>query len=164
MSRFETDFGRHLTAKQKLKFFYGRITEKQFRGIFAEAKRLRGDSGENFVGLLERRLDAIIHRSGLVKSIFTARQIVSHKHVTVNGKIVNIPSYRVKVGDIIKVSDAMLKSAVILEALESKTAPPAYLQLDSKAGQITFNFQPKLADIPYPIIMELNPIVEFYSH
>ena len=114
-----SDFGTQLRAKQKLKGYYGNITEKQFRRTYKEATRLKGDASENLIGLLEQRLDAVVYRAKFVPTVFAARQFVNHGHVMVNGKKVNIPSYRVKEGDVVEVREKSRTMALVLEALES---------------------------------------------
>ena len=159
-----SDFGVQLRAKQKLKGYYGDLTEKQFRRIFAEAERLRGDTGEKLVGLLESRLDAVVYRAKFVQTVFAARQFVNHGHVKVNGKKVNIPSYRVKVGDVIEVRE---KSKQLASVLESMSLPerdvPEYLKIDNSKMTVEYVRVPELSDIPYPVMMEPNLVVEFYS-
>lgn len=159
-----SDFGVQLFAKQKLKGYYGNIGEKQFRRYYKEATRLRGDTGQNLVGLLERRLDAVIYRASIVPTVFAARQFVSHKHVTVNGKVVNIPSYQVKEGDVIEVRDGGKNIPMVLQATQNpEREVPDYVDVDFKALKVTFLRTPLLEDIPYPVQMEPNLIVEFYS-
>ncbi|MCG8492460.1 MAG: 30S ribosomal protein S4 [Sneathiellales bacterium] len=159
-----SDFGIHLRAKQKLKGYYGNITEKGFRRLYTEAVRLKGDTSENLIGLLERRLDAVVYRMKFVPTVFAARQFVNHGHVTVNGKKVNIASYQVKVGDVIEVRQKSKQMALVLEASASaEREVPEYMDVDHKAMKGTFNSIPKLADVPYPVVMEPNLIVEFYS-
>ena len=159
-----SDYGVQLMAKQKLKGYYGSIGEKQFRRYYKEATRLRGDTGQNLVGLLERRLDAVIYRASFVPTVFAARQLVSHKHVTVNGKVVNIPSYQVKEGDVIEVRDAAKNIPMVLQATQNPEREiPDYIDADLKALKATFLRTPLLEDIPYPVQMEPNLIVEFYS-
>ncbi|TNF63992.1 MAG: 30S ribosomal protein S4 [Rhodobacteraceae bacterium] len=159
-----SDFGIQLRAKQKLKGYYGDMTEKQFRRIYAEAERVKGDTGENLIGLLERRLDAVVYRAKFVPTIFAARQFVNHKHVRVNGQIVNIPSYRVKEGDVIEVRDRSKQMAAILEATQlAERDVPDYIEVDHSKLTATFVRTPGLADVPYPVIMEPNLIVEFYA-
>jgi small subunit ribosomal protein S4 len=159
-----SDFGIQLRAKQKLKGYYGDLTEKQFRRIYAEAERLKGDTGENLVGLLERRLDAVVYRAKFVPTIFAARQFVNHKHVRVNGNIVNIASYRVKEGDVIEVRDRSKQMASILEAIQlAERDVPDYLEVDHSKLTATFVRTPSLSDVPYPVIMEPNLVVEFYA-
>ncbi|HAK61972.1 MAG: 30S ribosomal protein S4 [Pseudomonadota bacterium] len=159
-----SDFGTQLRAKQKLKGYYGNISERQFRGIYEEAVRVRGDSGENLVGLLERRLDAVIYRSKFVPTVFAARQFVNHGHVTVNGARVTIPSYRVREGDVIEVREKSRQLGVVLEAVESpERQVPDYLNVDHRALKTVFVRTPQLADVPYPVVMEPNLVVEFYS-
>ncbi|TNE41382.1 MAG: 30S ribosomal protein S4 [Alphaproteobacteria bacterium] len=159
-----SDFGIHLRAKQKLKGYYGNITEKSFRRLYEEAVRLKGDTSENLIGLLERRLDAVVYRMKFVPTVFAARQFVNHGHVTVNGKKVNIASYQVKVGDVVEVRQKSKQLAIVLEAAESPERDiPEYLDVDHKGMKGTFKNIPALADVPYPVMMEPNLIVEFYS-
>ncbi|MCE8000152.1 MAG: 30S ribosomal protein S4 [Rhodobiaceae bacterium] len=159
-----SDFGLQLRAKQKLKGHYGNITEKQFKRTYHEASRIKGDTGENLVGLLERRLDAIVYRSKFVPTVYSARQAVSHGHILVNGKRVTIPSYRVKEGDVIEVKEKMRTNAKFLEASQSpERDTPDYLEVDLDKFKTTFVRTPALADIPYPVQMEPNLVIEFYS-
>ena len=159
-----SDFGTQLRAKQKLKGYYGDLTEKQFRRIYAEAERVKGDTGENLVGLLERRLDAVVYRAKFVPTIFAARQFVNHGHVTVNGKRVNIASYRVKEGDEIAIRDRSKQLAIVLEAVSlAERDVPDYLEVDHSKMVAKFVRQPGLGDVPYPVVMEPNLIVEFYA-
>jgi len=159
-----SDFGIHLRAKQKLKGYYGNITEKGFRRLYTEAVRLKGDTSENLIGLLERRLDAVVYRMKFVPTVFAARQFVNHGHVMVNGRKVNIASYQVKVGDVIEVRQKSKQLAIVLEAAASaEREVPEYMDVDHKSMKGTFNSIPKLADVPYPVVMEPNLIVEFYS-
>ena len=159
-----SDFGLQLRAKQKLKGYYGDLTEKQFRRIYAEAERVKGDTGENLIGLLERRLDAVVYRAKFVPTIFAARQFVNHAHVMVNGKRVNIPSYRVKEGDVIEVRDRSKQLAIVLEAVQlPERDVPDYLDVDHSKLTATFTRTPGLSDVPYPVIMEPNLVVEFYA-
>lgn len=159
-----TDFGIQLMAKQKLKGHYGNIGEKQFRRYYKEANRLRGDTGQNLIGLLERRLDAVVYRAKFVPTVFAARQFVSHGHVTVNGKKINIPSYQVKEGDVIEVRDSVKQIALVQIALEEPSRDFCeYIQVDEKARKATFLRTPKLEDVPYAVQMEPHLVVEFYS-
>jgi small subunit ribosomal protein S4 len=159
-----SDFGLQLMAKQKLKGYYGNITEKQFRRIYDEASRRKGNTTENLIGLLECRLDALVYRAKFVPTVFAARQFVNHGHVKVNGKKVNIPSYRVKPGDVIEVRERSRSMALVLEALESPERDiPDYIDLDPKAMKATFVRIPEFAEVPYPVQMEPNLVVEFYS-
>ncbi len=159
-----SDFGQQLRAKQKLKAYYGNLTEKQFRKLYDEARRLKGDSSENLIGLLERRLDAVIYRMCVVPTPFAARQFVNHGHVKVNGRRVNIPSYTVKEGDVIELKDKSKELAIVLESVQSPERDvPEYIEMDEKAMKATFTRTPKLADVPYPVKMEPNLVVEFYS-
>ena len=159
-----SDFGLQLRAKQKLKGYYGDLTEKQFKRIFAEAARVKGDTGENLIGLLERRLDAVVYRAKFVPTIFAARQFVNHGHVLVNGQRVNIASYRVKEGDVIEVRDKSKQLAVLLEAVQlAERDVPDYIEADHSKMKATFVRTPGFGDVPYPVIMEPNLVVEFYS-
>ena len=159
-----SDFGTQLRAKQKLKGYYGDLTEKQFRKFYAEAERIKGDTGENLVGLLERRLDAVVYRAKFVPTVFAARQFVNHGHVTVNGAKVNIGSYRVKEGDVIAVRDRSRQLAIVLEAVGlAERDVPDYIEVDHQKMVATFVRQPKLGDVPYPVVMEPNLVVEYYA-
>lgn len=159
-----SDFGLQLRAKQKLKGYYGNITEKQFRRIYTEAQRLRGNTAEQLIGLLESRLDAIVYRAKFVPTVFAARQFVNHGHVKVNGKKVNIPSYRVKTGDVVEVREKSRSMALVLEALESPERDiPDYIEVDGKGMKATYVRTPEFAEVPYPAQMEPNLVVEFYS-
>ncbi|MBY0272224.1 MAG: 30S ribosomal protein S4 [Alphaproteobacteria bacterium] len=159
-----SDYGLQLTAKQKLKGYYGNITERQFRRLYAEAIRRRGDTGENLIGLLESRLDALVYRLKFVPTVFAARQFVNHGHVLVNGKRVNIPSYLVKPGDVIEIREKSKQLAVVLEAAQlAERDVPEYLEADHKSMKGTYVRVPTLMEVPYPIQMEPNLVVEFYS-
>ena len=160
-----SDFGIHLRAKQKLKGFYGDITEKQFRRTFREAQRRKGDTGANLVELLERRLDAVVYRAKLVPTIFAARQFVNHGHVTVNGRRVNIPSYRVADGDVIRVREASREMPLVLSALYSdEREAPGYLDVDVDQLTVVFVRAPDGDAEPwYPARMEPNLVVEYYA-
>ncbi|MFK5998392.1 MAG: 30S ribosomal protein S4 [Rhodobacterales bacterium] len=159
-----SDFGIQLRAKQKLKGYYGDLTEKQFRRIYTEADRVNGDTGENLIGLLERRLDAVVYRSKFVPTVFAARQFVNHGHVTVNGKRVNIPSYRVKEGDVIEVREKSKQMNMVLEAAVSQERDlPEYINVDQNKKIATFVRTPGLSDVPYPVMMEPNLVVEYYA-
>jgi small subunit ribosomal protein S4 len=159
-----SDFGVQLRAKQKLKGYYANISERQFRKIYGEAARMRGDTGAHLIGLLERRLDAIVYRSKFVPTVFAARQFVSHGHVKVNGKRVTIPSYRVKVGDLVELRDRAKELAIVLEASQSTERDvPDYLEVDHKKMTAKFSRVPVLNEVPYPVQMEPYLVVEFYS-
>lgn len=159
-----SDFGTQLRAKQKLKGYYGDLTEKQFRRIYAEAERLKGDTGEMLVGLLERRLDALVYRAKFVPTIWAARQFVNHGHVTVNGQRVNIASYRVREGDVVEVKQASKQLAIVLEAVQlAERDVPDYIEVDHSKMTATFTRTPGLSDVPYPVVMEPNLVVEFYA-
>ena len=162
--RRPSDFGIQLAAKQKLRGYYGNITEKQFHNIYVEATRKRGDTSENLIGLLERRLDAVVYRMKFVPTVFAARQFVNHGHVTVNGGRVNIPSYRVKEGDVVEVREKSRQMALVLEASElAERDVPDYVEVDHTKMRGTFVRTPKFADVPYPVMMEPNLVIEFYS-
>src|SRR5258708_477346 len=159
-----SDFGTQLMAKQKLKGYYGNIGERQFRRLYEEASRRRGDTGERLIELLERRLDAVVYRMKFVPTVFAARQFVNHGHVRVNGKRVNIGSYLVKDGDTIEVKDKSRLLALVLEAVKSTERDvPDYLQVDHDKLKGTFVRAPKLADVPYPVSMEPHLVLQFYS-
>src|SRR6187399_343057 len=147
-----SDFGTQLRAKQKLKGYYGSISEKQFRRVYHEAIRMKGDSSANLIGLLERRLDAVVYRAKFVPTVFAARQFVNHGHVKVNGRRVNIPSYQVKVGDVVTVREKSRNMALVLEALGSSERDFAdYITVDLRSFSATFVRAPELAEVPYPV-------------
>jgi len=159
-----SDFGLQLRAKQKLKGYYGNLTEKQFSKTYEEAARRKGNTAENLVGLLESRLDAVVYRAKFVPTPFAARQFVNHGHVLVNGKRVNIPSYRVQPGDVVTVRERSRSMALVLEALQSpERDTPEYITIDGKAMSATFVRIPELAEVPYPVKMEPNLVIEFYA-
>jgi small subunit ribosomal protein S4 len=159
-----SDFGLQLRAKQKLKGYYGNLTEKQFSKTYEEAARRKGNTAENLVGLLESRLDAVVYRAKFVPTPFAARQFVNHGHVLVNGKRVNIPSYRVKPGDVVQVRERSRNMALVLEALQSaERDTPEYITMDGKGMTATFVRIPELAEVPYPVKMEPNLVIEFYA-
>jgi small subunit ribosomal protein S4 len=160
----QSDYGQQLKAKQKLKGYYGSITERQFRKVYQEAVRMKGSTSEQLIGLLERRLASVVYRAKFVPTVFAARQFVSHGHVTVNGRRVTIPSYRVRPGDLIEVREAARQNVMVLEAVKSPERDvPDYLDVDH--GKMTAKLArvPALADVPYPVTMEPNLVVEFYS-
>ena len=159
-----SDYGIQLMAKQKLKGYYGNIGEKKFRSYYKEAARLRGDTGQNLIGLLERRLDAVIYRAKFVPTVFAARQFVSHKHILVNGKVVNIPSYQVKAGDVIEVKEGSKQLALVQIAMEDPSREFCdYVDVDEKSRKATYLRVPRLEDVPYAAQMEPQLVVEFYS-
>jgi small subunit ribosomal protein S4 len=159
-----SDFGIQLRAKQKLKGYYGDLTEKQFRKIYGEAERQRGDTSELLIGLLERRLDAVVYRAKFVPTMFAARQFVNHGHVSVNGKRVNIPSYRVNEGDVVQVREKSRQIALVLEAIGSPERDvPDYLGVDHSKLSAELVRTPALTDVPYPVMMEPNLVVEYYA-
>ncbi len=159
-----SDYCLQLHAKQMLRGYYGNIGERQFRKIFKESARLRGDTSENLIGLLERRLDAVVYRMKFAQTVFAARQMVNHGHIAVNGKRVNIPSVFVKDGDEISVIGNMKDNVNVVAAMESNERDiPDYLSVDSKGCKGTFVRTPRFEDVPYPVNIEPNLVVEFYS-
>lgn len=159
-----TDYGVQLMAKQKLKGYYGNITEKQFKKVYQEASRRRGDTSENLIGLLESRLDAIVYRMKLAPTPFAARQIVNHGHIKVNGKRVNIASYSCRPGDVIELREKSRDMALVIESFNSKERDvPEYIELEPAKMRGTYKRVPGLSDVPYPVKMEPNLVVEFYS-
>jgi small subunit ribosomal protein S4 len=159
-----SDYGTQLNAKQKLKGYYANITERQFRRYYAEAARKTGDTGEQMIGLLERRLDAVVFRAKFVPTPFAARQLVSHGHVLVNGKRVTIASYLVKEGDTIELSAKAKDMALVLEAAKSAERDvPDYIEANHSRMSAKFLRVPKLSDVPYAVRMQPSLVVEFYS-
>ena len=159
-----SDFGVQLRAKQKLKGYYANISEKQFRGIYAEAIRMKGDSGQHLIGLLERRLDAVVYRAKFVPTMFAARQFINHGHIKVNGRRVNIASFQVKVGDVIEVKDKSKQLALVLEATGlAERDVPDFIEADHSKMTAKFGRIPNLAEVPFPVMMEPHLIVEYYS-
>ncbi len=159
-----SDYGVQLAAKQKLKGYYGNITERQFRNIYEQATRVRGDTSEALIGLLERRLDAVVYRMKLAPTPFAARQFINHGHVKVNGRRVNIASFRCKDGDEIEVADKSKQMTIILESLQSRDRDvPSYIEVDSSGFKGKFVRAPQFSDVPYPVKMEPHLVVEVYS-
>jgi small subunit ribosomal protein S4 len=158
-----SDYGNQLRAKQRLKFYYN-VSERQFFNTFQLAQKMKGDSSENFIALLETRLDAVVYRANFVPTIFAARQFVSHKHVLVNGEVVNIASYRLKVGDVVSVKAKSQQLALVIESIQNqRTDVPSYLLLDKQNFSIKLQEKPVFALVPYAIKMEPHLITEFYS-
>jgi small subunit ribosomal protein S4 len=159
-----SDFGQQLRAKQKLKGYYANLSERQFSRLYKEAARLKGSTSEHLIGLLERRLDAVVYRAKFVPTVFAARQFVSHGHVTVNGRRVTIPSFRVRVGDVVEVKEKARQLPLVLEALKSAERDvPDYVDVDHNKLTAKLTRIPALSDVPYPVTMEPNLVVEFYS-
>ena len=159
-----SDFGIQLRAKQKLKSYYGEISEKQFRRIYQEASRRKGDTSEHLIGLLESRLDAIVYRAKFVPTVFASRQFINHGHIRVNGKRVNIGSYRCKPGDVVEVREKSRQLALVLEAIDlPERDVPEYLEVDHNKMTATYARVPAAGEVPYPVMMEPNLVVEFYS-
>ena len=162
--RKPSDFGTQLAAKQKLKGYYGNIGERQFNKIFQEARSFRGSTSEQMIGLLERRLDAVVYRAKFVPTVFAARQLVSHGHVTVNGRKVDVSSFRCKVGDVVEVKEKARQLALVLEAIRSgERDVPEYIDADHTKMTAKLVRIPALSDVPFPVTMEPNLVVEFYS-
>jgi small subunit ribosomal protein S4 len=159
-----SDYGVQLRAKQKLRFYYGNITEKQFRGIYDEAIRMKGDSGANMIGLLERRLDALIYRAKFVPTVFAARQFVNHGHIKVNGRRVTIASFRVKADDVVEVKEKSKQLALVLEATGlAERDVPDYIEVDHTKMTAKLTRIPAPTEVPYPVQMEPHLVVEYYS-
>lgn len=159
-----TDYGIQLMAKQRLKGYYGSIGERQFRKLYQEASRRRGDTSENLIGLLERRLETVVYRAKFVPTVFAARQFVNHGHVLVNGKRVNIGSYKLNEGDVVEVRDRAKQLAIVLGATQSQERDvPEYVETDHKKMTAKFVRVPALGDVPYPVSMEPHLVVEYYS-
>ncbi len=159
-----SDFGLQLRAKQKLKGYYGNITEKQFRSTYRQAEQMRGDTGENLIGLLECRLDAIVYRAKFAPTVFAARQMINHGHFLLNDVRTNIPSARLKPGDKITLAQKMHDSIIVLDSLNSEERDlPDYIELDSKKMIAALKSVPSFEETPYPVRMEPNLIVEYYS-
>ena len=159
-----SDYGVQLKAKQKLRGYYGTIPERQFRGIYNEAIRMKGDSGAHLIGLLERRLDAVIYRAKFVPTIFAARQFINHGHIKVNGKRANIASMRIKVGDIIEVKEKSRQLQLVLEGIAlAERDVPEYVEVDHNKMTAKLTRIPTITEVPYPVMMEPHLVVEYYS-
>ena len=159
-----SDFGQQLRAKQKLKGYYANLSERQFHRLYVEASRAKGSTSEHLIGLLERRLDAVVYRAKFVPTVFAARQFVSHGHVTVNGRRVTIPSYRLRINDVVEVREKARQFPLVLEALKSAERDvPDYVEVDQNKLSAKLTRVPALSDVPYPVTMEPNLVVEFYS-
>ena len=159
-----SDYGIQLEAKQKMKFYYGNMNERQFRNVYRKALNKKGNTSENLIGLLERRLDTIIYRAKFATTVFSARQLINHGHIRVNGKKVNIPSYLVKEEDAIEVRDKSKELTTIVGSLVSKEREiPEYIQMDEKNRKAKLIRIPKFSEVPYPTIMEPNLVIEYYS-
>jgi small subunit ribosomal protein S4 len=159
-----SDYGVQLRAKQKLKGYYANISEKQFRGIYDEAIRMKGDSNAHLIGLLERRLDTVVYRAKFVPTVFAARQFVNHGHVKVNGKRVNIPSFRLKAGDVVEVKESSKQMALVLEAISlGERDVPDYIEADHNKMTAKLTRIPQLNEVPYGVMMEPHLVVEYYS-
>ena len=159
-----SDYGTQLEAKQKMKFYYGNMNERQFRNVYRKAIQKKGNTTENLIGFLERRLDTVAYRAKFATTVFSARQLINHGHIKVNGKKVNIPSYLVKAEDIIEIKEKSKDIITIVGALLSKEREvPDYIQMDEKNKKATLTRIPKFSEVPYPVIMEPNLVIEYYS-
>ena len=159
-----SDYGTQLEAKQKMKFYYGNMNERQFRNVYRKAIQKKGNTTENLIGFLERRLDTVAYRAKFATTVFSARQLINHGHVKVNGKKVNIPSYLVKAEDTIEIKDKSKDIVTIMGAMMSKEREvPDYIQMDEKNKKATLIRIPKFSEVPYPVIMEPNLVIEYYS-
>ena len=159
-----SDYGVQLNAKQKLKGYYGNLNERQFRNCYKEAIRQKGDSGENLIAILERRLDTIVYRSKFVPTVFAARQFINHGHVKVNGKRVNIASCLLKEGDVVEVKDKSKDMALVVESMKSQERDiPGYITVDEKKCSSTFVRTPQFAEVPYATQMDPKLVIEYYS-
>jgi small subunit ribosomal protein S4 len=159
-----SDYGTQLAAKQKMKFYYGNMNERQFRNMYRKALNKKGNTSENLIGFLERRLDSVIYRAKFATTVFSARQLINHGHIRVNGKKVNIPSYLVKEEDTIEVKDKSKELTMIIGSLLNKEREiPDYIQMDEKNKKVKFIRVPKFSEVPYPTIMEPNLVIEYYS-
>ena len=159
-----SDYGTQLEAKQKMKFYYGNMNERQFRNVYRKAIQKKGNTTENLVGFLERRLDTVAYRAKFATTVFSARQLINHGHIKINGKKVNIPSYLVKAEDTIEIKDKSKDIVTIVGALISKEREvPDYIQMDEKNKKATLIRIPKFSEVPYPVIMEPNLVIEYYS-
>lgn len=160
----DTTYGAQLRAKQKLKKYYANISEAQFKNTFIKAKSHKGDTAQAFIGLLESRLDSLIYRANFVPTMYAARQTVGHKHVKVNGKVINIPSYTLKPGDVVEITDKAKKIALIADSVAKMERDiPSYIEVDTQNLSVKYNAVPSIDDVPYPVIMDVNLVVEFYS-
>ncbi len=159
-----SDYGIQLEAKQKMKFYYGNMNERQFRNVYRKALNKKGNTSENLVGFLERRLDTVIYRAKFATTVFSARQLINHGHIKVNSKKVNIPSYLLKEKDMIEIKDKSKEITVIVAALVSKEREvPDYIQMDEKNKTAKLLRTPSFSEVPYPTIMEPNLVIEYYS-
>ena len=159
-----SDYGVQLNAKQKLKGYYGNLNERQFRNCYKEAIRQKGDSGENLIAILERRLDTVVYRSKFVPTVFAARQFINHGHVKVNGKRVNIASYLLKESDVVEVKDKSRELALVVESQKSQERDiPGYISVDEKKCSTTFVRVPQFAEVPYATQMDPKLVIEYYS-
>ena len=159
-----SDYGTQLEAKQKMKFYYGNMNERQFRNVYRKARNKKGNTTENLIGFLERRLDIIIYRAKFTTTVFSARQLINHGHIRVNSRKVNIPSYLINEKDTIEVRDKSKEMTMIVGSLVNKEREiPDYIQMDEKSKKVKLIRVPKFSEVPYPTIMEPNLVIEYYS-
>ena len=159
-----SDYGTQLQAKQKMKFYYGNINERQFRNIYRKALQKKGNTTENLVGFLEVRLDTVTYRAKFASTVFSARQLINHGHIRVNGKKVNIPSFSVKPEDTVEIKDKSKDMGMIVSSMVSKEREiPDFIQMDEKNKKARLIRIPKFSEVPYPTIMEPNLVIEYYS-
>jgi small subunit ribosomal protein S4 len=159
-----SDYGVQLRAKQKLKGYYANISERQFRGIYHEAIRMKGDSGANLIALLEQRLDTIVYRAKFVPTVFAARQFINHGHIKVNGRRANISSMRLKVGDLVEIKEKSKQMTLVLEGTSlSERDVPDYIEADHSKMTAKLTRMPAMTEVPYPVQMEPHLVVEYYS-
>ena len=159
-----SDYGIQLEAKQKMKFYYGNMNERQFRNVYLKAIKKKGNTSENLIGFLERRLDTVIYRAKFAITVFAARQLINHGHVKVNGKKVDISSYLVKPDDSIEIRDKSKDMTAIIGALVTKERDvPDYIQMDEKNKKAKLIRVPEFSEVPFPSIMEPNLVIEYYS-
>ncbi|XVN41153.1 MAG: 30S ribosomal protein S4 [Rickettsia endosymbiont of Argas persicus] len=159
-----SDYGLHLKAKQRIKCHYGRITEKQFRNLFGSAQKMKGNTGENFIGLLESRLDTIVYRMNIAQTIFAARQLVSHGHIKVNGHKADIASMRLKEGDVVEIKESSRQMTVIQESVSKQgQTTPDYVSFDVDSLSGKYLRVPTISDVRYPFKAEVHLVVELYS-
>ena len=159
-----SDYGTQLQAKQKMKCYYGNINERQFRNIYRKAMQKKGNTTENLVGFLEVRLDTVTYRAKFASTVFSARQLINHGHIRVNGKKVNIPSFSVKHEDTVEIKDKSKDMGMIVSSMVSKERDiPDFIQMDEKNKKARLIRIPKFSEVPYPTIMEPNLVIEYYS-
>ena len=155
----QSDYGRQLLEKQRLRMQYN-VSERQMRNYFKKAAQSIGNTGDILVQLLESRLDSVIVRSGIARSIYSARQMVTHGHINVNGKRLNIPSYQVQNNDLLTIKPKLKKNEAIQDSIRS-AAPPPYLEISKADFSVKYLYVPPREEIP--AICDVPLVVEFYS-